>query len=119
MHIDITLLLNELLKVLVVGGAGMLIAILKKHLGIAGMEKIEKELKTKSAYATLAVQFVEQAYKDLHGKEKFEKAADWLSDQLGKVGLEVDEDDLKGLIESALKNAQAEFKKDWQDTLGK
>ena len=57
---------------------------------------------TKAELATIAVQFVEQAYKDFDGAEKFDAAMEHLSFSLGKYGIKVTPAELEALIESAV-----------------
>lgn len=107
-HFDVYPLLNELMGLFVTACVGLVVKFLKAHFDI---KKLENELKSKSAYADIAVQFVEQVYKDIHGKEKFDKAAQWLSEQFAKKGLTVTEEELEALVEAAvqkLKNGVVE-----------
>ena len=67
---------SDLTALLVAVLAGLLAAWLKKRLGVEGLKKLREELEAKRELAEVAVRFVEQAYKQLHGQEKFERAAD-------------------------------------------
>jgi len=112
-------LLYDFLVLLATIAAGYAVAWLRKRLGVEGMKRIEAELATKQELAALAVRFAEQVYKDLHGEEKYEKAADWLANQAEKLGLDVTPDEIKGLIEAALRAFKDEFGEEWAETVGK
>lgn len=106
-------LLYNLLLVLVTLLAGYAVAWVRKKIGVEGMKRIEAELATKQELATLAVRFVEQTYKYLHGEAKFSKAAEWLIAQAGRIGLKLTEDEVKGLIEAALRELKDAFGNEW------
>jgi hypothetical protein len=69
--------------------------------------------------AVLAVRFVEQVYVDLHGQEKYEKAAEWLSTRLLSKGLDVSAGEIKGLIEAALRELKDSFGEEWAKAVTK
>ncbi len=56
----------------------------------------------KEELAMIAVQFVEQAYKDFNGPEKFDAALEYLSFSLSKHGLKISAAEIESLIESAV-----------------
>jgi LL-H family phage holin len=90
---------------------------LKKKLGVETLKKIQAELATKQELATMAVRFVEQVYKDLKGEEKYQKAAEWLVAQAEKAGLKLTTDEVKGLIEAALRQLKDAFGNEWAKQL--
>ncbi|MEW6726920.1 MAG: phage holin, LLH family [Bacillota bacterium] len=51
----------------------------------------------------LAVKYAEQAFPDLKGEAKYEKAAEWLAVEARKVGVRVTETQVRGLIEATLR----------------
>ena len=63
-------------------------------------EKVNTE--TAKTVANDAVRFVEQVYKDLHGKEKLEKAVEQVSQILTSKGITITEAEITMLIESAV-----------------
>lgn len=67
--------------------------------------------KTKKDVAKTVVQAVEQVYKDLHGKEKLDKAIESASEMLAEKGITVTELELRMLIEAAV----AEFNKAFEN----
>lgn len=102
--------LYDILVFLATVAAGYAVAWLRKRLGVEGLAKIQAELATKQELAALAVRFVEQVYK---GPEKYEKAAEWLVSQADKLGLKLTADEIKGLIEAALRAFKDQFGDDW------
>lgn len=105
--------LYDALVLLATVAAALLVAWLKKRLGVERMKQIEAELATKQELAALAVRFVEQVYKDLHGEEKYNKAAEWLAARAREHGLRLTADEIKGLIEAALGAFKDEFGEEW------
>ena len=63
-------------------------------------EKVNTE--TAKTVAEDAVRFVEQVYKDLHGKEKLEKATAQVAEVLQSKGITISEAEINMLIESAV-----------------
>jgi len=93
----------DLLAILIPALAALAVEYLRRRLGTEKIKRIQEELAAKQELATLAVRFVEQVYKDLKGEEKYQKAAEWLVAQAEKVGLKLTADEVKGLIEAALR----------------
>ncbi|NLZ52784.1 MAG: hypothetical protein GX892_06510 [Thermoanaerobacteraceae bacterium] len=60
-----------------------------------------------------AYRFVEQVYKDLHGPDKYQKAAEWLAARAQEHGLKLTADEIKGLIEAALRQLKDAFGNEW------
>jgi LL-H family phage holin len=115
MHDALLQLLYDVIAILVPVLVGYLVAWIQKKLGTEKVQKIAQELQTKQELARIGVQFVQQAYKDLGGPEKYEKAAEWLSDMAMKMGLALTDEEIKALIEAALKELKAEFGETWND----
>lgn len=103
----------DLLAVLVPVLAGFLVELLRRKLGTEKMRKIQEELNAKQELALLAVRFVEQVYTEIHGEEKYQKAAEWLVEQATKVGLKLTTGEVKGLIEAALRELKDAFGEEW------
>jgi len=104
---------ENILIILVTLAAGFAVVYIRKRLGVEGMQKIEKELAAKRELAYLAVLFVEQAYRDLGGEQKYNEAARWLSGRLKEKGLNIDYEEIKGLIEATLRTFKDEFGENW------
>jgi LL-H family phage holin len=85
----------------------------RRVLGTERLRRIQEELATKQALALAAVRFVEQVYHDLHGEEKYQQALEWLSSRLAQYGLKATPEELRGLIEAALRAIKDEFGNDW------
>lgn len=66
---------------------------------------------TKRTLAKVVVQFVEQAYKDLHGEEKLSAALATLSELLAEKKIYATETEMKVLIEAAVAEFNEVFKK--------
>ncbi|MFC8688129.1 phage holin, LLH family [Brevibacillus porteri] len=69
--------------------------------------------KIKRGYADRAVRFVEDAFVDIKGSEKYNEAANWIVERLAKWHIKVTEDEVKGLVESALIRMKQEYEKQW------
>ena len=66
---------------------------------------------TKRAVARAVVQFVEQAWKALHGTAKLQKALETAETLLNKKGIPFDADEMEVLIEAAVAEFNEAFKK--------
>ena len=97
--------------------AGMLVAWLQKKLGVEGMKRVQAELTAKQELAYLAVQFVEQVYKDFDGARKYDRAAEWLATQARARGLQVTPEETKGMIEATIRAMKDEFGDRWVATV--
>ena len=115
MHDLLLQLLYDLLALLIPILVGYAIAWLQKRIGTEKLEAVVRELATKRELARVAVLFVQQAYKDLGGPEKYEKAAEWLSDMSEYMGLDLTPEEIKALIEAALKELKAELGEAWDE----
>jgi len=103
----------DLLAILIPALAALTVEYLRRRLGTEKVKRIQEELATKQELATLAVRFVEQVYKDLHGPGKYQKAADWLAGRARERGLNITSDEIQGLIEAALRAFKDEFGEGW------
>jgi len=107
----------DLLAILIPVLAALAVEYLRRRLGTEKIKRIQEELAAKQELATLAVRFVEQVYKDLKGEEKYQKAAEWLVAQAEKVGLKLTADEVKGLIEAALRELKDAFGEEWAKSI--
>ena len=115
MHDAVIRLLYDIIAVLLPILVAYLVTWIQKKLGSEKVQKIIYELETKKELARIAVMFVQQAYKDLGGPEKYEKAAEWLSDMSDYMGLDLTPEEVKALIEAVLKELKAELGEAWED----
>ena len=109
----IMVVLENILIILVTLLTGYAVVFIRKRLGVEGMQRIETELAVKQELASLAVRFVEQAFVDLKGEEKYTRAAIWLADRAKDIGLNISDAEIKGLIEAALRAFKDEFGEEW------
>lgn len=98
-------------------GTQILFAILTTvagYIGIAAKRIYEKYVNdhTKKEVVKIAVQAVEQLYKDLHGEEKLEKALMYASDMLETRGITISAVELRLLVEAAVGEFNEAFKKE-------
>ncbi|OAT81122.1 phage holin [Desulfotomaculum copahuensis] len=107
----------DLLAILIPVLAALAVEYLRRRLGTEMVKRIQEELATKQELATLAVRFVEQVYKDLHGPDKYQKAAEWLASRAQEHGLKLTADEIKGLIEAALRQLKDAFGNEWAKQL--
>lgn len=103
----------DLLAILIPALAALTVEYLRRRLGTEKVKRIQEELATKQELAILAVRFVEQVYKDLHGPDKYQKAAEWLAARAQEHGLKLTADEIKGLIEAALRQLKDAFGNEW------
>lgn len=101
--------IEYVLGVLLSIAVGFLIVYIKKLIGTEKVQYIQQELKAKEELAKIAVKFVEQAYKELKGEQKYIKASEWLSTESSRVGLKLTPEQVRGLIESAVKTMKDDF----------
>lgn len=97
-------------------GAEILGTLLLALAGIFGMVAKNLAAKyldtdTKRTLAKVVVQFVEQAYKDLHGEEKLNAALAVFADMLREKNIYTTELEMKVLIEAAVAEFNEVFKK--------
>ena len=67
--------------------------------------------KTKQAIAKVCVQFVEQVYKDIHGKDKLYAALERAAELLAEKGIEFSPTEMETLIEAAVAEFNEAFHK--------
>ena len=67
---------------------------------------------TKRKIAATTVAYIEQVYKDLHGDEKLARALVVAASMLSQKGIKTTEEELKVLLEAAVKEMNDKFKKE-------
>ncbi|WP_064198958.1 phage holin [Brevibacillus brevis] len=60
------------------------------------------KFRDKKELVEIGVRFVEQAFKDYGGEQKYEEAIKWITTELNKKGLKYTDVELKGLIEKSV-----------------
>lgn len=104
----------DFLAILITIVVAMLVGWLKKKLGVEGIKKVQEELVAKQELALLAVKAVEQLWGGvLHGDEKVQKAAEFISTQAAKAGLTISPEEIRTLIEWAVRTMKDEFGEEW------
>lgn len=83
------------------------------YLGLVAKHYVKKwfDTREKKAVAKIAVQAVEQIYKDLHGEEKLEQALIAAEEMLAEKGIAISSLELRLLIEAALAEFNNAFNK--------
>lgn len=87
---------------------------------IAGKErakKIDTLFNTKKEIVKSAVLFIQHAYQDYRGDHKYNMAVDYINELFAKAGIETNGYEIKGLVESVLKEFKKEFGEQWKDEL--
>lgn len=111
-------ILNQALAILVPALATAVagwFAYLGNKLKNAYQEKVNNE--TAQAVVRDVVQFVEQVYTDVHGKEKLQKAIEQVSIILQSKGIKITETEIMMLIESAVYGLNEGLTADLKETL--
>lgn len=80
-------------------------------LGTVAAKLLNTEIKRR--VAKIAAQFVEQAWKALHGEEKMQKALEAAAALLAKYGIKFDAAEMRILIEAAVGEFNEVFAKSW------
>ncbi|MEG6615408.1 phage holin [Peptococcaceae bacterium 1198_IL3148] len=107
----------EVLAILIPALVALVAELVRRRLGTERIQKIQEELVAKQELAIIAVKFVEQAYMQLKGPEKYQQAAAWLAKQAQNHGIKLAEDEIKGLVEWALREIKDELGEQWADGL--
>jgi len=103
----------DVLAILIPALVALAVELLRRKVGVEKIKKIQHELEVKQELALLAVRFVEQTYKDLHGEDKYNKAASWLAERAQEQGIKITAEEIKCLIESALRIIKNELGEQW------
>lgn len=93
--------------------AAMMVELLRRKLGTEKMQHLQGELAAKQELAVLAVRFAEQMYKEAGGPEKYLSASLWLSERALDKGLLISAEEVRGLIEAALRELKDSFGEEW------
>lgn len=111
-------LVYDIFAILITVAVALLVGLLKEKLGVEGIKKVQEELLTKQELALLAVKAVEQLWGGvLHGDEKVEKAAEYISTQAAKAGLSIKPEEIRTLIEWAVRTMKDKFGEEWAKSI--
>ena len=92
---------------------------LRRRLGLERIKKIQEELAAKQDLAVIAVKYAEQAWQAVDGPTKYVHASEWLAMTLEAKGISSTPEDIRALIEWALRTIKDEFGEEWAKPLGK
>ncbi|MGI6436424.1 MAG: phage holin, LLH family [Syntrophomonadaceae bacterium] len=110
---DINTIIAYVISILITAGIGFLVELLRRKVGLEGLRRISWQLDQKKDLAMLAVQFTEQAYKDMKGQDKYNYAAKWLAARAKEHGIQISDDEIKGLIEATLRQIKDQLGDEW------
>ncbi|MNJ90046.1 Phage holin protein [compost metagenome] len=114
MHDILLAFLQDIAYALASIGAAFLIAFLKKKIGVAGMQKLAEQSYLIKEVVRTGVKYAEQAFQP---GEKAEKAVEWIVTTLGKKGIIVTEEEIKGLVEATVREFKDEFGENWANAV--
>lgn len=103
----------DVLAILIPIAVAALVRWIANKAGVERLQYLQRELEAKQELATLAVRFAEQAFRDFGGPAKFSAAAEWLSARAKERGISVTPDEVRGLIEAALRTLKDSFGEEW------
>jgi hypothetical protein len=107
-------LMYNLLLLLITAGVGLAVELIRRKLGTEQMRKIQTELEMKQELALVAVKAVEQLWVGkIKGPEKVSKAAEIIANQAARIGLNIPPDEIRELIEWAVRTLKDEFGEEW------
>ncbi|WP_207545233.1 phage holin, LLH family [Desulfoscipio geothermicus] len=86
---------------------------LRRRLGVERLKQIQKELILKQDLAVVAVKYAEQAWRNLDGESKYEGASEWLAEALEARGIHAEPEDIRALIEWALREIKDQLGEEW------
>jgi hypothetical protein len=97
----------------VTGAIGAGFIWLKQKIGTAKLKKLNEELVHNQTLATEAVRYVEEKFRDIKGPDKLDAAIDWAAKVLRSKGLNISDEELEGLVLSALRKMRDAFGEEW------
>ena len=109
----------NILLILITAGVGLVVELIRRKLGTERMRKIQAELELKQDIALVVVRAVEQLWVGkLKGAEKVAKAAEGISSQAKRIGLNIPPEEIETLIEWAVRTLKDEFGEEWAGIKG-
>ena len=94
-----TELIQQILLIVITAVVPVLTAAFTGYLKRRG---IMEQLQEKRVLVARGVEFAEQAFQDLGGHDKYNVAIAWISDRLTEAKIPFSEDEVRGLIDSAV-----------------
>ena len=114
----VTQLVTDLILIVAALAGAALAWVVRSALGpqaATWIQKVQEELIAKQDLVRLAVMYAQQYWAELDGPERYEKAVEWLTNQAKRIGIEMTDDEMRGLIEASVKQLKAEFGEAWKD----
>lgn len=112
-------IVKPVLAVLVPFAAYFVVDLLRRKAHEAGIDIARAKTWRKNELARYAVLFAQQAYKSAGGQEKYLQASVWLAERLAQANINITDEEIRGLIESALKELKLEFGAAWDEAVAK
>ncbi len=109
----ITEALMVIIKALVPVLVAFAIQWLRKKIGEERLAQLKWQLELKQDLAIVAVKFAEQAFKDYKGPQKYVEASHYLAARAQEIGLTITDDEIRGLIEWALREIKDQLGNEW------
>lgn len=107
--------IGDIIYLFVAIALSMLSLYLKERWGAEKIARIKEKVSTLEKLAEIAVLFVQQVAKEAKAEEKFELALIAFTKAAQDRGIEVDEEEMRVLIESTLKRLKKEFGEAWKN----
>lgn len=92
---------------------------IRRRLGTEKLLKLQEELSLKQDLAVVAVKYAEQAWREANGPQKYLQASEWLATALQARGVKTTPEDVRAMIEWALREIKDQLGEEWASTLGK
>lgn len=107
-------LFTEILSTYLIPMLATILTAIASYVGIQVKKLYEKKVnnETKKAIVSDVVKMVEQVYKDIHGKDKYNKAVKYITDALNEKNIPITDLEIKYLIESTCSEFVKEIKKE-------
>jgi len=107
-------LFNEILSTYLVPMLATILTAIASYVGIQVKKIYEKKVntETKKAVVSDVVKMIEQVYKDIHGKDKYNKAVEYITEALNEKNIPITDLEIKYLIESTCSEFVKEVKKE-------
>lgn len=107
-------LFTEILSTYLIPMLATILTAIASYVGIQVKKLYEKKVnnETKKTIVSDVVKMVEQVYKDIHGKDKYNKAVKYITDALNEKNIPITDLEIKYLIESTCSEFVKEIKKE-------
>lgn len=117
MYETIFSILTMIVYLLAAALATGLVWLIVTRIGVERMQRISRELAANQELAAAAVRYAQQVYFNLDGPIRYIKAQEWMVNECMRLGMTVTLDQVRGLIEGALRTFKDEFGEEWGKAL--